>query len=122
MVLSHQALPRKAQLVAIVLDALVAPAAQHFKPQLAQLAALPTIKPLAHVVQRAQQLLDHAFLSDLSAAIASSLVTAPEGGSASDAGGVSAAGSKDPLQASELDSDIKTTSVRISTCCSHYMR
>jgi hypothetical protein len=76
--LSHQALPRKVQLVLAVLDTLVAPSAQHFKTQLAQLAQLPNMQPLQVLVQRAQQLLDHAFLSDLSAAIASSLVPSLE--------------------------------------------
>lgn len=73
-ILSHQALPRKAQLVLGVLDALVAPAASHFKLQLAQLAALPPVAPLDKVVQRAQQLLDHALLSELSVAIACALI------------------------------------------------
>lgn len=74
MLLSHQALPRKAELVLGVLDTLVASAASHFKLQLAQLAALPTVAPLDRVVQRAQQLLDHALLSELSVAIASALI------------------------------------------------
>eukprot|EP00892_Ulva_mutabilis_P004884 jgi/Ulvmu1/2768/UM014_0226.1 len=73
-ILSHQALPRKAHLVLAVLDTLVAPVASHVKLQLAQLAALPTAAPLGKVVQRAQQLLDHALLSELSVAIASALM------------------------------------------------
>lgn len=110
MVLSHQALPRKAQLVATILETLVAPCAQHFKPQLAQLAQLPTVPPLQHLVQRAQQLLDHAFLSDLSAAIASSLVTPPESPKAE----VNASGGgkeRESLQESELDKDNKQSQV-----------
>lgn len=73
-ILSHQALPRKAELVLGVLDTLVASAAPQFKLQLAQLSALPTVSPLDRVVQRAQQLLDHALLSELSVAIASALI------------------------------------------------
>jgi hypothetical protein len=126
MVLSHQALPRKAQLVSTILDTLVAPCAQHFKPQLAQLAQLPTVPPLQHLVQRAQQLLDHAFLSDLSAAIAISLVTPPEGVCSEvelSMSGIgmsrSGSGSKDRegMQTSELDKDNKPTQVRLQLCC-----
>lgn len=113
MVLSHQALPRKVQLVATILDTLVAPCAQHFKPQLAQLAQLPTMPPLQHIVQRAQQLLDHAFLSDLSAAIASSLVTTPTEGS-SPPGDVSTSGGG---SLSAMGGEIESESRQVRAAC-----
>jgi hypothetical protein len=81
--LSHQALPSKALLVLGVLNSVVARQPQLFRQELSQLAALPAFKPLALVVQRAQQLLETSLLTQLSAEISAALVPQPSSGSGS---------------------------------------
>jgi pyruvate/2-oxoglutarate dehydrogenase complex dihydrolipoamide acyltransferase (E2) component len=78
--LSHQALPEKAQLVRGVLDAIVAAQPQPFRHALRRLATLPARAPLTRVVQRAQQMLETSLLTQLSAEIAAALVPPSENG------------------------------------------
>lgn len=71
---SHAALPTKARFTLGILHTLVAPTPQLFRRQLTQLAALPPARPLARVVQRAQQLLEASLLAQLSDEISVALV------------------------------------------------
>ena len=72
--LSHQALQAKVKLAVGILDGIVANEPQHFRKVLSKLAALPATKQLSAVVQRAQQLLETALLTQLSSEIADALV------------------------------------------------
>ncbi|CAL8465869.1 g5405 [Coccomyxa elongata] len=70
-VVSHQGVATKTELVSQLMSMLVLPAPEHYRPLLRRLAALGN--GCAEVVYRAQQLLEHSLLSELRAIVARAL-------------------------------------------------
>ncbi|CAK0731625.1 hypothetical protein CVIRNUC_000020 [Coccomyxa viridis] len=70
-VVSHQGVEIKTQLIGQLMSALVLPAPEHYRPLLRRLAALSNGS--AEVAYRAQQLLEHSLLSELRAIVARAL-------------------------------------------------
>ena len=111
--LSHRALPAKAQLVQGLLGAVVAPCPQAFRQELAQLAALPATGAMAAVVQRAQHLLEASLLKQLSAEISSALV--PHG---RESGGTGGDGTSASLSVGGVESGVVSRSTSIASAAS----
>ncbi|EIE18073.1 hypothetical protein COCSUDRAFT_26470 [Coccomyxa subellipsoidea C-169] len=70
-VVSHQGVATKTQMVSQLMSSLVLPAPEHYRPLLRRLAALGN--GCAEVAYRAQQLLEHSLLSELRAIVARAL-------------------------------------------------